>query len=70
MSCTALRTLILRPKEIGSFIFIFTEISYKLLLLQSFFPDHMISFPSETDAAVSHSGVLQVCNLYVITGNT
>ncbi|XP_030343721.1 growth factor receptor-bound protein 14 isoform X1 [Strigops habroptila] len=26
----------------------------------SFFPDHMISFPSETHAAVSHSGILQM----------
>ncbi|NXC20733.1 GRB14 protein, partial [Corythaeola cristata] len=26
----------------------------------SFFPDHMISFPSETNAAVSHSGILQM----------
>ncbi|XP_063198068.1 growth factor receptor-bound protein 14 isoform X4 [Chroicocephalus ridibundus] len=26
----------------------------------SFFPDHMISFPNETNAAVSHSGVLQM----------
>ncbi|KAM6079043.1 growth factor receptor-bound protein 14 isoform 8-T11 [Theristicus caerulescens] len=26
----------------------------------SFFPDHMISFPSETNAAVSHSGILQL----------
>ncbi|XP_015490617.1 growth factor receptor-bound protein 14 isoform X5 [Parus major] len=25
----------------------------------SFFPDHMISFPSETNAALSHSGILQ-----------
>ncbi|PKK29468.1 growth factor receptor-bound protein 14 [Columba livia] len=25
-----------------------------------FFPDHMISFPSETSAAVSHSGILQM----------
>ncbi|KAM6268959.1 growth factor receptor-bound protein 14 isoform 1-T1 [Porphyrio hochstetteri] len=25
-----------------------------------FFPDHMISFPSETNAAVSHSGILQM----------
>ncbi|XP_016155415.1 PREDICTED: growth factor receptor-bound protein 14 isoform X3 [Ficedula albicollis] len=26
----------------------------------SFFPDHMISFPSETNAALSHSGILQM----------
>ncbi|XP_057227668.1 growth factor receptor-bound protein 14 [Malurus melanocephalus] len=26
----------------------------------SFFPDHMISFPSETSAALSHSGILQM----------
>nr|XP_013026804.1 growth factor receptor-bound protein 14 isoform X2 [Anser cygnoides] len=26
----------------------------------SFFPDHMLSFPNETNAAVSHSGILQM----------
>ncbi|XP_068543816.1 growth factor receptor-bound protein 14 isoform X5 [Anas acuta] len=26
----------------------------------SFFPDHMLSFPNETNAAISHSGILQM----------
>lgn len=53
----------LHPKEIGRFRFVFIELWYKLLLFQSFFPDHVVPFPSETRAAVSRSGILQVRNL-------
>lgn len=63
VSCTARRPLILCSKELETFTF--TKLWYRLLLLQRFFPDHMISFPSETNAAVSHSAILQVCNLWI-----
>ncbi|NXW51256.1 GRB14 protein, partial [Nyctiprogne leucopyga] len=56
------RTQFLKQHQSRLSVFSYNTIKYHKFSndIKSFFPDHMISFPSETNAAVSHSGILQM----------